>query len=787
MNDKSKNILTGLALAGLITFHSINNLIWLNIDTSFLRLDSWREWSYSLKVFDFLGSLPRFPHSLPLSTLEPLSWHGMFVGLITAPFYFIFGAGQDAAVMINSAIFLTLLILSVYSLAKKVSGNSRKAGLFAAFLVSFYPVIFNHSRLFMLDLPLTALTSAGLYFLTASNAFTDKKNSLAFGICLGLGLLTKFNYILFIAGPLLFTLYLGLRGKGNKDKTFAAMNIRRLILAALALSVLFYFLKSWDIFQRIYGLTCGNIMRAYRIQFPEFIVLKISWLLSSLETAVSDGMSFVLFAAFLASVYPFYTSRAKNKTELSLAMEIPLFTYIFILILDPGSMLRYSLPVLPAAAVITSIGLLRLRSSRILITLIAVAALLQFFAVSFGIPALPGSIGFSFNKNTAAGFRLVLFKQKLDISPYTKDRSSHPSKLDWKSRHILDIINKDNPSGKHITALMLSAPPEIYEAISAMAAFSKQPLSIVTVDLVEAFYVKRFAPLDGLCLSADYLLILDYKTAPSPGDPKTEWERKIEGSKKIFYRNIGKFNLLESVRLPDNTDLLIYKNTSYSGSGGSISANNGELRADFDSGSCRIFYKGAEVTHGLGLFSAVFSLQSWRDSKEAVWSVKKDGDSRLIATGRWMCAPVKQTWFIDVAPAKITWRIKLEAENTVKIEAVDCKLMLPDKYKELSASTGIRRIFDFSLADEPCKRVWAGSAEDTMTVAPLARDKLSLPRITLSGDHLPPGSISVAEMSTQPYGRGITAGFYKKNGFGYNVFSPGRSQDFKIDISFDQD
>ncbi|MCK9595147.1 MAG: glycosyltransferase family 39 protein [Candidatus Omnitrophica bacterium] len=785
MNDRLKRILPGLLLSCLIAFHVINNLIWLNIDTSFLKLDSWREWDYSLRVFDFLKSLSHFPHFSSLSTIAPPSWHGIFTGFIIAPFYLIFGPGQDAAVLINSTIFLTLLILSVYALAKKISGNDQRVGIFAAFLVSFYPLIFNHTRLFMLDLPLAAIFSAGLYFLIASDRFTDKKNSLAFGICLGLGLLTKFNFILFIAGPLFLSLCLGLREKKDKTRT-AAKNIRILALAAFSLSALFYFSRSGDILQRVRGLTCGDIMRAYRIQFPEFIVLKISWLVASLATAISDGMSFILFLSFLLAVYPFYGSKTKNKAELSLTIGIPLFTYIFILILDPGSMLRYSLPILPVAAVITAIGLLRSRSGRIWAGFISAAAILQFFAVSYGIPALPQKTGFCLNRNKPFAFDLVLFKQKLEVNPYRQDKSSHPSRSDWKAGDVFNIIKKDAPSGKHIKILMLSSPPEIYEAISAMIALNKERVSILTINMVEPFYIKRFAPLGELCLITDYLLILDRKTAPKPDRPRTEWERKIAQAQEVFYRNIDKFTLLESVRLPDNTNLLVYKNTAYPGSAGSRTARSGGLKAVFDSGSCRIFYNGVEITRGLGLFSAVLSQQSWRDSLEAVWSVKKEGDSRLIASGRWMFAPVKQIWVIDVFPGKITWRIKLEGENNVKIKAIDCKLMLSDKYKVLTASTGIQKALDFRYADEPCKRVWAGSGSDTMTFTPRPEDKLSLPKITLAADLLPAGSISVAELSVQPSERAITAGFYKKNGLSDSNFQPGKSQDFRIELLFDQ-
>jgi len=216
--------------------------------------------------------------------------------------------------------------------------------------------------------------------------------------------------------------------------------------------------------------------------------------------------------------------------------------------------------------------------------------------------------------------------------------------------------------------------------------------------------------------------------------------------------------------------------------------SNGGLKAVFDSGSLRIFYKGSEITHGLGLFSAVFSMQSWRDSMEAVWSFKKESDSRLTATGRWMFIPVTQKWVIDVYPDKITWQITLGVESAAKIDGTDFKLMLSDQYKEWVASSGQDKngIFNFNLTAEPWKRVWKGKNTDTITIKPLAGENPGLPSITISGDHMPQEFIPTAAVSNRFYGNSITAGFSRKGSPRGNIILPGQMRGFKIDLAFDQ-
>ncbi|MBU2222364.1 MAG: glycosyltransferase family 39 protein, partial [Candidatus Omnitrophica bacterium] len=203
---------TVLFLTAIILFHLINNLIWLFLDKTYLIYDSWYHFLLSLKVFDYLqqGFFPWL--SDILGGVVYFRWHGVLVGYLTAPFYFIFGLTQDSGVMISSSIFLTILVLSTFGVGKVLF--DRRVGLLAAFLVSMYPLVFNNLRVYMLDVPLTAMVVLSVYLLLKSENLTNKKYTFLFAFASGLGLLIKFNFALFILGPLAPSIYRAFKKKG---------------------------------------------------------------------------------------------------------------------------------------------------------------------------------------------------------------------------------------------------------------------------------------------------------------------------------------------------------------------------------------------------------------------------------------------------------------------------------------------------------------------------------------------------------------------------------------------
>lgn len=779
-----KRINSSLILAVIILFNIINTFIWLKIDKSYLKLDAWGHYRYSLEAYDFLSG---FRHlKFPLSAIEPQKWHGILVGFSTALFYFLFGSAQDTAIIINTAIFLPILVLSTYGIAKRILRVY--AGILAAFIITSYPIIFNNLRIYMLDLPLTSMVTLSLYFLIASDNFSNRKNSLLFGLSFGLGLLVKFNYIAFIIGPLLFTMCQAITQKSGLYKN-TLRNILYLIIIAVFLCATFYTVKLRDMLQRIYETSNFSIFKNYRPDFSNFLSWRFSGILKFLEITISEGISFLLLIAFLVGFGFFVRLALKERWKLYLVLIVPLFIHIFLLSIEPNCMFRYSMPLLPVIALITSVGLLEIKNNPfkiIFIFLLICLSIMQFFAVSFGISMLPEKIKFSLIKKPY-NFDLVIFQQNMGVTPFLEDKSSHPSTADWKGTQVLNVIANSNLSKERIKVLFLSNIPELVETMDYQILINRKRIDTMpaTPITMEKFYEKRYAPLDMICITADYIIISNNTNSAWEAflnsDPA--WKEKVEKARTTFYQNSNRFKLIETLRMPDGSDVFVYKNIYKPVLIKSQVIQQGDVKLLFDSGRIRIFYKWTEITKGLGLYTSLFSLQHWRDSMEAGWNVTKLSDTKIIAEGRWMFIPVSQVWEIELKEGNvIDWRVEMQVHDKIKIEIEDFKLMLTDEYKEWFASNLKSGTFPDYFEEKFWKKMWVGDSNSQTGLKSANLRNMRLPEVKFQVYQLPPGSLSSIENSDQLF-NGRVIGCFKKNRSPNNLFSPKRYKYFSAKIS----
>lgn len=778
-----KRINSSLILAVIILFHIINTFIWLKIDKSYLKLDAWGHYRYSLEIFDFLKGIF---HNIPLSSIEPMKWHGLLVGFTTAPFYFIFGSSQDTAVMINSIISLIILVLSTYGIGKKLF--NKETGLLAVLVLTSYPIIFNNLRIYMLDLPLTSIVTLSLYLLAVCEDFSNRKKSLLFGLSFGLGLLVKFNYIAFIIGPLVFILYGVLKEKSTLSNV-KLKNIVYLTIVAASLSLAFYILRSKDMFHRIYEISNFGLFQIYRPVFSEFLIWRVSWLLKYLELSISQGLSFLFFIVLVIGFMLFNTRiPSKDKWLLYLVVIVPLFAQIFFFSIPAECMLRYNMPFLPVLAVILSAGLSSIKNKIfkiVFLSAILLAGMIQFFAVSYGIPLLSKKIEFPVIEKPY-DFNLTLFQQNIGVPPFLNDKSSHPSSADWKSTQVLDAIIKSNVSKERVKVLSLSNIPEIFEAMAYQVLKKRELIDLMpaTSITMERFYEKRHAPLDMLCITSDYIIISNNTESvwEMVFSSDHAWKEKIENARKTFYENISRFKLIETFKLPDGSKLFIYKNIYKSELIKSQGIQQADIKLLFDNGRLRIFYKGSEITKGLGLYVSLFALGHWRDSMEATWQVQKVSDTKLTAKGRWMFIPIVQAWEIELKEGKfIDWHVTMEAQDMIKIEIENFKLMLSDKYKSWFVSSGKKGIFPDAFEVSIWKKLWTGNIENRIGVNALKTWGISLPKVIFYASECSPGYTASIENSDQLF-NGHVIGVFKKNESPKNNFNPGQYKYFSAKI-----
>lgn len=542
LQDISINYFKGhkhkIILIFLWLFHVVNNYIWLKMDTYPLLWDAALHFFDSLRIFDLLKhSGLNFVFEIAKINRE----YSFFVPLIASVFYNVFGVSEDIGVIISGSIFLAVLIFSVYGISKNIC--SKKAGLLAAFLITAYPLIFSHSRIFMYDLPLTAIVSLSVYVFQISDNFRKRSASLFLGVVFGAGMLTKFPFPLFVASALLYYSYkiyikimCNAARQGNMLLKLISEHSSRIINLVLTLIVAIILSSTWYLPNLSYLLkTLIEVPQVYGAEYPP--VLSFQSLSFYFFGLINYQISFSLFLVFILGFNLFIKSKSENKFFLIYWILIPYFVFTFLYYKD----IRYTLPYLPAIAVITSVGFFSIKSRKIksiAVSAIVGVALTQFIAYSYGIKYMPGTLTFEIAGNT-----IFLFNQKGHENAMEQHRNY--IREDWKTAEILDslkdVIGKENV--QQLNVFIIPDDPRIHSPLTSLAYLQRIPINFAFGSWDHIATARRDCVItkDGNWMVPPYFM------------------DKINKSVKWFEANIDQFYLIRKISLPDKSNLLIYK------------------------------------------------------------------------------------------------------------------------------------------------------------------------------------------------------------------------------------
>jgi len=189
-----------LVLALLWLFHAVNNGLWRSINVTILGSDRTAHLLQSLAYYQALKplSLDSFSRIITYHTFYPPLFH-----LTIAFFCNLFGVSADVAAMAN-VMYMAILLWAIYGIGKRMF--SAKVGLLTAFLVSMLPIVFCLSRYTYVEYALLSMVALSIYLLIRTDDFQNKTYSVLFGLSFGLGMLTKWVFIVFLAGPLGYVL-----------------------------------------------------------------------------------------------------------------------------------------------------------------------------------------------------------------------------------------------------------------------------------------------------------------------------------------------------------------------------------------------------------------------------------------------------------------------------------------------------------------------------------------------------------------------------------------------------
>ena len=364
-----KNRIPEMLLLILLLFHVINNCVWLSMNEYYYGHDEETHLDNAIRYVELYKSgLPYKISDLVFMGSDYPPLYYTISGLISL----IFGL-RYFSLAFTSTVFFVLAMLAVYLIGKRI--NNKYFGFNACLIFSFYPAIFTSSRFFALDLALTSMVCLAMYCLIASDFFQNAKYSLMSGIALGLGMLTKQYFSLFIFVPSLVTIIQGLR-QSYKRKS-VVRNILIAVFSAIAISAIFYN-KRWI------EVKLSSVL--YRMCIIEGAAYE--WSLSGrspflfyITKLLFNQISVVMFIVFLYGLYVFLRKNRKRVLILSWIL-----TPYLVLSLVPCKFARYGMPYLPAIALITAYGIENIKIHRIISYLsLSIFLLMQFYYVSFNV------------------------------------------------------------------------------------------------------------------------------------------------------------------------------------------------------------------------------------------------------------------------------------------------------------------------------------------------------------------------------------------------------------------
>ncbi len=402
-----------VAIAALLAALAAVMVAWFSVD----RRPP--EWDYALHLERAVTChriLAEPGHDRLAEIISKSSFYPPIVTCAAGLLYFVFPVAPLTAHSVLWA-FLVVGVLAIYGVGRRLMDGP--TGLLAAFLFATAPFVVVSLVTFQLDLPLAAMVALALYALVRADGFSRWGWSLAAGLILGAGMLTKPPFAAYLLGPILWMIWLILRVPDRGAR------LGRL-LAALGLGALVAL--PWY-GPRAAGLPLQILNRSFKQAAESGHAPALSVTGLSFYTRLLVPQFGILAAALL--VWGIWAlARRRRARGLLWAALLPFV--IFLLIQNKN--LRYTLPLLPAAALTAAAGVAALgpRWRRAATWACVALGVVQVSAAAFAVPTPPPVAMFLGASAT----------------------SWPPNPGDWHHREILDLIRRES-GGRQVTVAVV--------------------------------------------------------------------------------------------------------------------------------------------------------------------------------------------------------------------------------------------------------------------------------------------------------------------------------------------
>lgn len=239
----------------------------------------------------------------------------------------------ELMILTTNAFFSAVLLFSIYGIGSLIAG--RNIGLFSALLLSFCPLVFGHSRVAMLDYPLTCLVALSVYLALRTKGFSLLWPSVLLGLACATAQWTKETALLFLL-PTLIYYFFKARALGDKaSNKKAVLNFSVALGIFLILSALVYLKPLSAALRDIYFAKVFFIRNN-----PDPLYYFRSFLL--------EGVGPMVFFVSL----PFFISYVMHIREREKVFFVWFFVPLILFSISANKVSRFLLPVLPAYVLI---------------------------------------------------------------------------------------------------------------------------------------------------------------------------------------------------------------------------------------------------------------------------------------------------------------------------------------------------------------------------------------------------------------------------------------------------
>ena len=485
------------------------NLVWIAYDTRPPFWDMAAHQSAALRIYEAFRTT---------SVIDAMASVG--VGLtgyypplyqsIVALFYNVFGRNVDAALWANLPAIL-LLMIATYGIGKTVLSPVGAAS--GAVLVNFYPLMLWLSREAMMDYWLTSMVALAMWLLV-SKGLDNRNWSMILGVVCGLGMLTKWTFAFFLAFPFIWS--------ARKNVKNAAISAG----AALIVAAYWYLPQLTSLTEFLALNTNDGVGEG---DPPRISFQAVVFYVRALE---GYQVFFPLFIVFIAGAV--LVARRFDPRWAPIGFWI--LSGWFGLMLFQNKDPRYSVPLLPAVALITAKVF---EKKQILLAVLVPFLLFQHYLVSFGIRPLPERIVLM------EGVRGPLsYDWNLYVQTYF-GLWGRPAREDWKIEQVLDAVQSADGS-----AVRLGIVPDI-------ARFDPRAFELYVALREEDVTINRLWTFDEAAIVDNDFILVSEGDYGAPGSFLFSPDRQLIVEHMLGDPN--SFRVIDSFALPTGEMIQLYE------------------------------------------------------------------------------------------------------------------------------------------------------------------------------------------------------------------------------------